>query len=266
MKDVLPIRKVSVVKDTKMRDLFEQVAPSYDSVTAVISLGMDRRWRRKAVGYLVEKMRGQDGEQSSGPGGGHGYGGGSRQRSYAILDACCGTGELTFMLAGVFPEAVLTGIDFSDAMIVRAKRKMLRTMGVKPERITFLEADMNCLPFADSRFDIVTVAFGLRNSVSHRQSLAELRRVLKPGGVLSVLDCVTPRNTFANKICRCYFHNWVPFVGGLARRRRQYAHLPASIEQFGDPDDITKLLRNNGFTGVIVQPIFRDIVCHFIAF
>lgn len=260
-----------MAKGAKMRDLFEQVAPSYDSVTAVISLGMDRRWRKKAVGYLAEMMGGQDRGQRSGPGGGHRHGGGNQQRSYAILDACCGTGELTFMLAGAFPEAALTGIDFSDAMIVRAKRKMLRTgkmlrtVGVKPERITFLEADMNCLPFVDSCFDIVTVAFGLRNSVSCPQSLAELRRVLKPGGVLSVLDCVTPRNTFINRICRCYFHNWVPFVGGLAHSRHQYAHLPASIEKFGDPADIAKLLRDSGFTDVIAQPIFRDIVCHFIA-
>lgn len=260
MKDVLSVQEAPATKakDDKMRDLFEQVAPSYDSVTAIVSLGMDRRWRKKAVGYLA-KMMGQprQGPRSK-----------PQQEPREILDACCGTGELTFLLAGAFPEAALTGIDFSDAMIMRAKHKMLRAgekRGVQPARIKFLQADMNGLPFADRRFDLVTVAFGLRNSVCCQQSLAELRRVLRPGGVLSVLDCVTPRRSLANSICRCYYHNWVPFVGSLVRSRHQYAHLPDSIEKFGDPDDVTRLLRETGFTDVALQPIFRDIICHFIA-
>ena len=265
MKDGLPIQEASAkelatkpatnaatkAKAVKMRNLFEQVAPSYDSVTALVSLGLDRRWRRKAVDRLAELADVRP------------------FRPRKILDACCGTGELTLLLAGAFPEAALTGIDFSNGMIERARQKLLRAgvrrRRVQSARIAFLQADMNRLPFADRRFDIVTVAFGLRNSVSCTHSLRELRRVLKPGGILSVLDCVTPRRSFVNSICRYYFHNWVPFVGGLVHSRHQYAHLPASIETFGAASDITRLLRTSGFTEVLVQPIFRDIVCHFIA-
>ncbi|MGI5854484.1 MAG: ubiquinone/menaquinone biosynthesis methyltransferase, partial [Bacillota bacterium] len=259
MKDGLPVQETSAMKakEARMKELFEKVAPSYDSVTALVSLGLDRRWRRKAVGYLAELM--------------------DRRRANVleILDACCGTGEMTLELASAFPKATLTGIDFSSGMIERAKRKVQRSgvrgaKGGQPApapytRIAFLQADMNRLPFADKRFDIVTVAFGLRNSVSHLQSLGELRRVLKPGGVLSVLDCFTPRRSIANSIFRFYFHNFIPFVGGLVKSRRQYAHLPASIEKFGTVSDIEGLLRNNGFAEVIIQPVFRDLVCHFIA-
>lgn len=228
-------------RTTEMNALFDRIAPSYDRVTRLISLGRDSAWRTSSINCL-------------------------RQITTApsrILDACCGTGEYTLLLRRAFPGAAITALDFSQPMLQRARAKAARRQAAG---IQFVRGDLNRLPFGDSAFNLATVAFGLRNSVDYRRSLLELRRVLKPGGLLFILEFATPGRSLFTLLFEAYFHLWVPLVGlVLGRSFKQYGHLPKSVGRFGDSDLMESRLRASGFDPVTAKPLFRDIVYQYAA-
>ena len=174
----------------KVREMFTQIAPSYDRLNHLLSLQLERVWRMRVARELEAILQRPDA---------------------TVLDLCCGTGDLTFALARA-GRAQVIGADFSHAMLVRARSKSAsapidRTSDVP---ITFFEADALRLPFSAASFDVVTTAFGFRNLANYEDGLREILRVLKPGGTLAILEFTEPAAGVLGNLYRWYFRNVLP--------------------------------------------------------
>jgi demethylmenaquinone methyltransferase/2-methoxy-6-polyprenyl-1,4-benzoquinol methylase len=194
--------------------MFDRIAPVYDAMNRAMTLGLDRRWRRATVAAVVAP--------------------GDR-----VLDACCGTGDLA--LAAARAGGRVTGLDFSERMLEHARRKSTA--------VEWVSGDVLALPFADAAFDAATVGFGVRNLDDHARGLAELRRVLRPGGRLGVLEITRPRGLLA-PFYRLWFDGLVPLLGKLLPGGSAYTYLPASVRRFPGPEELAELLRSAGFSDV----------------
>jgi demethylmenaquinone methyltransferase/2-methoxy-6-polyprenyl-1,4-benzoquinol methylase len=194
-----------------VRSMFDRIAPVYDAMNRLMTAGLDRRWRREAAGAVV----------SSGD---------------KVLDSCCGTGDLAIAAAEVGGD--VTGLDFSRPMLDRARRKA-------PE-IEWVEGDALALPFADGSFDAATVGFGVRNLSDLDLGLRELRRVLRPGGRLAILEITRPRGLLA-PFYRLWFDGVIPLFGKLLPGGSAYTYLPASVHRFPDPEGLARLMDESGF-------------------
>ena len=195
--------------------MFDRVAPVYDAMNRVMTGGLDRRWRRITVERAVRA--------------------GDR-----VLDACCGTGDLA-IAARRHGAADVVGLDFSEQMLERARRKA-------PE-IDWVQGDALALPFEDASFDAATVGFGIRNVDDLEAGLRELRRVLRPGGRLAILEITTPRGVLA-PFYRVWFDRIVPLLGRVLPGGDAYTYLPASVRRFPVPEELSRLLEAQGFGGV----------------
>ncbi len=194
-----------------VRGMFDRIAPVYDVMNRVMTAGLDRRWRRLTVEAVVRP--------------------GDR-----VLDACCGTGDLA--VAAERRGATVTGLDFSAAMLERARRKSAT--------VEWVEGDLLALPFVDETFAAATVGFGVRNVADLDLAVAELRRVLRPGGRLAILEI-----TQARGVLRPFFSLWfdriVPLLGKVLPGGRAYAYLPASVRRFPGAEALAALLEGGGF-------------------
>jgi demethylmenaquinone methyltransferase / 2-methoxy-6-polyprenyl-1,4-benzoquinol methylase len=197
-----------------VRAMFDRIAPVYDAMNRVMTLGLDQRWRRASAAAVVHP--------------------GDR-----VLDACCGTGDLA--LAAVRAGGRVTGLDFSERMLERARRKS--------GEIEWLRGDVLALPFEDGAFDAATVGFGVRNLEDLERGLAELRRVLRPGGRLAILEITRPRGVLA-PFYKLWFDRLVPLLGKLLPGGSAYSYLPASVRRFPGPEDLAAALRAAGFADV----------------
>jgi demethylmenaquinone methyltransferase/2-methoxy-6-polyprenyl-1,4-benzoquinol methylase len=191
--------------------MFDRIAPVYDAMNRVMSVGLDQRWRRSAAEAVVR------------PGD-------------AVLDVCCGSGDLALAAAGAGGR--VTGVDFSQPMLERARRKA--------PRVEWVEADALALPFADGTFDAVTIGFGLRNLADPARGLAEMRRLLRSDGRIAVLELTRPRGLLA-PLYRVWFELLVPTAARLLPGGSAYAYLPASVRRFPGPVDVARLLAEAGF-------------------
>lgn len=212
----------------KIRGMFAAIAPWYDTLNHVLSLNIDRSWRNH-VTRLVPPS-------GSGP----------------ILDVCTGTGDLALAYHRHTRGRVdIIGSDFCRPMLSLAERKSRDTA------IRYVEADAQQLPFADGRFQIVTVAFGLRNVADLERGLAEMVRVTKPGGRVAVLEFSKPRHWLLGPLYRWYFTAVLPFVGQLLSRSPDsaYHYLPASVLQFPDYESLAERMSAHGLTGVKFYPL-----------
>ncbi len=188
--------------------MFAEIAPRYDLLNHLLSMGIDIRWRNRTV-RLAGDPAGQP-----------------------ILDVCCGTGDLALAFRREHPAAVgVIGADFCRPMLAIAKRKAAR---LKQASVYFIEADALHLPFPDNTFGLVSVAFGLRNVSDTDAGLRELTRVCIPGGRVLVLEFTLPRIPLLAQLYRWYFHRILPRIGQALARNRQsaYNYLPASVEEF----------------------------------
>ena len=212
-----------------VRGMFDRIAPVYDAMNRIMTVGLDRSWRRVAVEAVV-------------------------QPGHRVLDACCGTGDLA--VAAEREGGHVTGLDFSPAMLERARRKS--------DTIDWVEGDMLALPFADGSFDAATVGFGVRNVDDLDAGFAELRRVLRPGGRLAVLEITRPRG-----LLRPFFSLWferiVPLLGKILPGGKAYAYLPASVRRFPGAEDLAALMRRNGFEEVRFRLMGGSIVALHVA-
>ena len=198
-----------------VRRMFDRIAPVYDAMNRVMTAGLDRRWRRITV---AETVRAED----------------------RVLDACCGTGDLAIAAKRAGAGEVV-GLDFSPAMLERARRK--------DSAIEWLEGDVLSLPFEDESFDAVTVGFGVRNVEDLEAAIKELRRVLRPGGRLGILEITTPRGWLA-PFYRLWFDRIVPLLGRVLPGGDAYTYLPASVRRFPGPEELADLLASCGFEAV----------------
>jgi demethylmenaquinone methyltransferase/2-methoxy-6-polyprenyl-1,4-benzoquinol methylase len=217
-------------REARIRRMFDGIAPRYDLLNHLLSLNVDKAWRRR-VTRLVPV--------TSGP----------------VLDVCTGTGDLAFAYdraAGV--RVPIVGADFSGPMLTRAVDKARRRGG--PGRISFVQADAQRLPFADGVFEVVAVAFGLRNVTDTDRGLAEMVRVTRAGGRVAVLEFSRPRHWFFGRTYRAYFRYVLPLVGQLFSRSRDraYEYLPASVLEFPDGEALADRMRDAGLREVKYTP------------
>jgi demethylmenaquinone methyltransferase / 2-methoxy-6-polyprenyl-1,4-benzoquinol methylase len=204
--------------------MFDRIAPVYDAMNRVMTAGLDQRWRRITV---TETVRAGD----------------------RVLDACCGTGDLA--VAARARGAEVVGLDFAERMLERARRK--------DATIEWVHGDLLALPFDDASFDAVTVGFGVRNVEDLMAGLRELRRVLRPGGRLGILEITTPRGLLA-PFYRVWFDRVVPLLGKLLPGGAAYTYLPASVRRFPGPDELSERLREAGFGDVRYRLFAGSIV------
>jgi demethylmenaquinone methyltransferase/2-methoxy-6-polyprenyl-1,4-benzoquinol methylase len=204
--------------------MFDRIAPVYDVMNRLMTAGLDQRWRRITADAAVRP--------------------GDR-----VLDACCGTGDLA--LAAAAAGGRVTGLDFSEQMLERARRKS--------SAVAWVRGDVLVLPFDDESFDAVTVGFGMRNLEDLGRGLKELRRVLRPGGRLAVLEITRPRGPLA-LFYRLWFDGLVPLAGKVLPGGGAYAYLPASVRRFPGPSQLAERMRHAGFDPVAYRLFAGGIV------
>jgi demethylmenaquinone methyltransferase / 2-methoxy-6-polyprenyl-1,4-benzoquinol methylase len=220
-------------REARIRRMFGQIAPWYDFLNHALSLNIDKRWRTKTT-RLVPPASAE-----AGP----------------ILDLCTGTGDLALAYDRAAKGSVpIVGADFCHEMLVRAIQKT--DAAGAAGRIRFVEADAQALPFPDGTFQIVTVAFGLRNVTDTDRGLSEMVRVARPGGRIAILEFSRPRNRLFGSLFTWYFRHVLPRVGQLLSRSKEnaYMYLPESALRFPDYDALAEKLRNHGLQDVRYVP------------
>ena len=207
-----------------VRSMFDRIAPVYDVMNRVFTMGLDGRWRKLAAAGAVRP--------------------GDR-----VLDAACGTGDLA--LADRKAGGEVTGLDFSERMLERARRKS--------SQITWVQGDALALPFENASFDAATIGFGIRNVDDLDAGLRELARVLRPGARLAVLEITRPTGVL-RPFFRLWFDVLIPLAGKALPGGAAYTYLPASVRRFPGPDDLTDALRRAGFADVSYRLLAGGIV------
>jgi demethylmenaquinone methyltransferase/2-methoxy-6-polyprenyl-1,4-benzoquinol methylase len=212
-------------KGRGIRAMFDDIAPRYDLLNRLLSLGIDRRWRRFAVGQLRIPPNGM------------------------VLDVATGTGDVALEIASRTPDSVkIIGEDFTQGMLLKGAEKIAASE--YRERIMLVNAPCEAIPHPAELFDGVTIAFGIRNVVDRQQGLAEMCRVLKPGGRAVILEFSTPANPLFKAIYTTYFHKILPFIGGLISQRSAYKYLPDSVAEFPPQAEFKQMMTDAGFTEV----------------
>lgn len=214
-----------MAKKEKIKSLFDNIAKDYDKLNHILSLNIDKVWRRKAVRELADV-----------------------ERPLNVLDVACGTGDFTIEIAGsAAPGSRIIGIDLSEEMM-KVGRKKLAAANIDA---TMEYGDCEALTFPESTFDRISVGFGVRNFEHIHIGLQEMFRVLKPGGKLVILELSVPSNPFLRWCYKLYFLNILPAIGGIVSGDKgAYRYLPASVLNFPLPDKFISMMHEAGFPEV----------------
>jgi demethylmenaquinone methyltransferase/2-methoxy-6-polyprenyl-1,4-benzoquinol methylase len=217
-------------KGEKIQQMFGAIAPRYDFLNRLLSFGIDRRWRKKAVRLLK-------------------YREGAR-----ILDVATGTGDVALEIARCTPASVkVTGADFCREMVELGEVKVAASPYAG--RIDLKVAPCEDLPFANDTFDSITIAFGIRNVVDRKLGLAEMWRVMRPGGRMIILEFSTPRSRLFRQLYYFYFRRLLPIVGGLFSRYNAYKYLPDSVLEFPSHEEFSKMISEAGFRNIHIHEL-----------
>jgi demethylmenaquinone methyltransferase/2-methoxy-6-polyprenyl-1,4-benzoquinol methylase len=237
------VASVSTSRDpARIAGMFDRIAVRYDMLNRLISLGMDKGWRRRAVRAL--SLTGKE----------------------RVLDMCTGTAD--FAMEAVAPgsgrAASVVAIDFAGEMLRVADGKV-QAAGLA-DRIQLVRGDATNIPLPDSSVDAVTVGFGIRNVVDRDRAIREFVRVLRPGGRLAILEPGKTKIPGVQTLNVLYLRYLLPFVGRLLSKHGEaYEYLPASVEQFPEPDVFAGLLTRNGFASAQAVPLTLGIVYLYVA-
>jgi len=216
----------------RIRSMFDSVAPRYDLLNHLLSAGIDRRWRARAVRAL------------------------ELEPGHVLVDLCTGTGDLGFAAAKAGAEVV--GVDLSRGMLVRGAAKTSDGSAA----LRFVQGDAERLPLAAASVDRAAVGFGIRNCSRLEVALAESARVLKPGGRLVILEFTTPPGRLWRSLYHGYFHAVLPRIGGwVSGHPEAYAYLPDSVSGFPDPERLSALMENAGFSRVTFTRLTGGVAC-----
>lgn len=278
---------MSMPKKEKIQEMFDGIAGDYDRLNHIMSLGIDRSWRRRAIKEIVRKGErrrpaGQGAEQGAGGKAGQAVGqgavpctaraagqatgdkarqatsdkasatGGKAAQAAAqeILDIACGTGDFSIAIAkAMAPGSRVTGLDLSEGMLAVMRAK-LAAEGLD-DRVACMQGDSESMPYTDASFDCVTIAFGIRNFEHSEVALREILRVLKPGGKLVILELSVPANPVIRWFYKLYFTGLLPVIGGkVSGDKAAYRYLPASVLNFPGREEWMATMRACGYAGV----------------
>jgi demethylmenaquinone methyltransferase/2-methoxy-6-polyprenyl-1,4-benzoquinol methylase len=221
-------------KGRGIRDMFDRIAPRYDLLNRLLSLGIDRRWRRFAVKQLQVPEQGM------------------------VLDIATGTGDVALEIARQTPASVqIVGSDFTQGMLVLGQEKVVGSP--YRDRIVMVNNPCEAIPHPDGIFDGVTIAFGIRNVVDRQKGLGEMARVLKPGGRAVILEFAEPCNRLFRAVYYFYFLRVLPWVGGLLSQRSAYQYLPDSVLEFPDRETFKQMMGDAGFAEVSIHDLTGGI-------
>jgi demethylmenaquinone methyltransferase/2-methoxy-6-polyprenyl-1,4-benzoquinol methylase len=219
--------------------MFDKIARRYDLLNRLMSLGLDRRWRRALVRALGRQPAG------GAPG--------------LLVDVATGTADVALALARAYPAARVVGVDPSGRMLSAGRRKLARSAGALG-RAVLVQGDGQALPLPDGVADGVAISFGIRNVPDRLRGLREMARVARPGAPLAVLELGEPRVGPLSPVARWHVHTVVPRLGAWLSGAREYRYLAESIAAFPSPDAFTALCREAGWTDVRVRPFSFDAV------
>lgn len=226
---VVPYKNDEATKKQQVARMFNSISGTYDFLNHFLSFGIDIIWRRKAIDTLKELQ------------------------PKLILDVATGTGDFAIEALRLNPEKVV-GIDISEGMLEVGRKKMADKGHDKI--ISMQTADSENLPFADNNFDAIIVAFGVRNFENLKKGLAEMHRVLKPGGKVVILECSNPRSPWFHPFYLFYFKVITPLVGKIfSKDSAAYSYLPESVSAFPDGKNFTDILEAVGYKKTTCRPL-----------
>ncbi|MBR5594871.1 MAG: bifunctional demethylmenaquinone methyltransferase/2-methoxy-6-polyprenyl-1,4-benzoquinol methylase UbiE [Alistipes sp.] len=213
-------------KKEQVEMMFDNIAPTYDKLNHIMSLNIDRIWRRRVMRIV------------------------RRAKAHKIMDVATGTGDLAIAMAKRVDRTQILGVDLSEEMLAVARRK-IEKQGLE-ERIMLAKGDAENLDMVTSEsIDAATVSFGVRNFENIERGLSEIYRTLKPGGKLVVLEFSMPKNRLVRWVYSQYAHRLLPRIGGMiSKDKRAYTYLPDSVEEFPAPERFAEILRGVGFKSV----------------
>ncbi len=228
-KVVVPYKEDATGKKEQVARMFDTISGKYDFLNHFLSLGIDIRWRKKAIRELVDLQ------------------------PRLILDVATGTGDFAIEALKLNPDKVI-GVDISEGMLDQGRQKM-RKRGYS-ERIDMVTGDSENLPFEENKFDAITVGFGVRNFENLEKGLLEMKRVLRPGGKIVVLEFSKPRVFPFKQLYQFYFRYILPTLGRwISRDEAAYTYLPESVQAFPDGRDFTNILEKLGFKQIACKPL-----------
>ncbi len=240
MSDVLPYQDLPDGKRKQVEQMFNNIAHRYDFLNHFLSLGIDKRWRKKVISEL------------------------KKTQPVSILDVATGTGDLAFESAKQL-NAQVTGVDIAAGMLSIAEEK--RKKSLQAGKIKFIQADALCLPFETATFDACTVAFGVRNFENIEAGLKEISRVIKKNGVFAVLEFSTPPRFPVKQFYLFYFRYVLPAIGRfISHDKRAYQYLPESVDAFPAPEKFCSILHSCGFTNTNHRYLTFGIASLYIAY
>jgi demethylmenaquinone methyltransferase/2-methoxy-6-polyprenyl-1,4-benzoquinol methylase len=220
---------------TRIAGMFDAIAPRYDLLNHVLSVGLDQRWRAKAIAVL------------------------DLPPAARVLDLCTGTGDLAVAAVRGGTNVSVVGVDFAGAMLRLALRKV--RAGGLASVIRLVRGDATRIPLADGSCDATTIGFGIRNVADPERALAEIARVLRPGGRLAILEFGQPRIPGIRTLYAWYFRYVLPLVGRtVSKHQSAYSYLPASVGNFPPPLQFVEMLASRGFACVKAVPLTFGIV------
>lgn len=233
-------------KGKQVEQMFDSIAPAYDFMNTAMSFGLNRHWRNKALKAAIESLVC------------HG--------KINILDVATGTGDVAFKLHEMLPASLITGIDLSEGMLDIARKKLKSLPDSSQKKLVFGKGDSLCMPFHDGDFDMVTVAYGVRNFSSLPQGIKEMRRVLKKGGTLCIIELSVPEGRLTAPLYKVYSRHLIPFVGRkVSGDSKAYKYLPESIAACPQREDMAALLHASGFNSVFWKSLTFGAVTYYLA-
>ena len=222
-------------------EMFSSIAPKYDRGNYALSLGLHKRWNQALINSTLREKPPQ-----------------------IYLDLCCGTGEISFTYLkschGVtLPPEKTYLLDFSGSMLAQAEKRA-KTLGVDIHNLIYLQADAQVIPLPDQSVDAVTMAYGIRNIKDPTMAINEIKRVLKPGGRLGILELTRPQNSLLRAGHKVYLHTLVPLLGRLMTPNADaYRYLKKSIQAFVPPEQIIATLEETGFQEAKQTPLLGGV-------
>ena len=228
--NVVPQKDSALSKKEQVADMFDNIAHRYDFLNRFLSAGIDIQWRKKAIQQLKE------------------------HHPQNLLDVATGTADVAIMAARILKTHKVIGIDISDGMLALGRKK-IQQLGLE-DHIELLNGDSETINFEDASFDAVTVAFGVRNFQHLEKGLKEIRRVLKPGGKLVVLEFSKPKAFGIKQVYNVYMNVVAPGIGKIfSKNRNAYKYLDESIKKFPEGENFTTILDNLGYTNTYCKPL-----------